>query len=146
MFIELYILELYLHHPIILSCHQPSLATPPYRSSLPASPQSYTCILTELQYVGSSWSSCLCSAMCRGPLEYITYELVPTTPAVFCMPVSSNLDSFRDEWLVAVQLLLCGVLPLGPAASNIEGVLELCNLPPFYIPFLLNKMFNEAFK
>ena len=26
---------------------------------------------------------------------------------------SSNFDSFRDERLVAVQLLLCGVLPLG---------------------------------
>ena len=24
-------------------------------------------ILTELPYVGSSWSSCFCSAICRGP-------------------------------------------------------------------------------
>ena len=29
-----------------------------------------------------------------------------------CMPGSSNFDSFRDGWLVAVQLL-CGVLSLG---------------------------------
>ena len=28
---------------------------------------------TELLYVGSSWPSCLCSAMWRGPQEYITY-------------------------------------------------------------------------
>ena len=27
-------------------------------------------ICTELLYVGSSWSSCLCSSMWRGPLEY----------------------------------------------------------------------------
>ena len=28
--------------------------------------------------------------------EYITYELVPASPAVSCMSGSSNLDSFRD--------------------------------------------------
>ena len=39
-------------------------------------------ISTELLYVGSSWSSCLCTSMWRGPQEYITYELVPTFPAV----------------------------------------------------------------
>ena len=34
--------------------------------------------------------------------EYITYELVPDSPAVSCMSGSSNLDSFRDGRLVAV--------------------------------------------
>ncbi len=29
------------------------------------------------------------------------------------MPGSSNFYSFRDGWLVAVELLLCGVLPGG---------------------------------
>ena len=53
---------------------------------------------TELLYVGSSWSSCPCSSMCRGPQEYITYEYVPTSPAVFYRSGSSNFDSFRDEW------------------------------------------------
>ena len=53
-------------------------------------------IHTELPYVGSSWSPCFCSAMWRDPKEYITYELVPTSPAVSCMSSSSNLDSFRD--------------------------------------------------
>ena len=51
---------------------------------------------TELLYVGSSWSSYLCSAMWRGSQEYITYELVPTSPAVSHMSGSSNFDSFRD--------------------------------------------------
>ena len=65
---------------IILSCHQhgypwPSLATPPYRSSLPVGPHGYLRILTELLYVGSSWPLCFCTAMWKGPLEYITYEL-----------------------------------------------------------------------
>ena len=44
-----------------------------------------SCIGTELLYVESSWSSCLCSSMCRGPQKYITFELVPTPPAVFCL-------------------------------------------------------------
>ena len=34
---------------------------------------------------------------------------------------SSNLDSFRDGWLVAVQLLLCGVLP--------PGLVQYCSQP-----------------
>ena len=70
-------------------------------------------ILTELLYVGSSWSSCFCSAIWGGPYENITYELVPASPAVSCMSGSSNFDSFRDEWSVAEQLVLCGVLPPG---------------------------------
>ena len=37
---------------------------------------------TELLYVGSSWTPCLYSFMWRGSLEYITFELVPTSPAV----------------------------------------------------------------
>ena len=49
-----------------------------------------TCIYTELLYVGLSWLSCLCSAMWRGPQEYITYDLVPTSPAMSCMSGSSN--------------------------------------------------------
>ena len=50
--------------------------------------------------------------MWRDPLEYITYGLVPTSQAVSRMSGSSNLDSFRDGWwLVAVQMLLCWVLP-----------------------------------
>ena len=70
-------------------------------------------ILTELLYVGSSWSPCFCSAMWGGPLEYITYEFVPASPAVSCMCDSSNFDSFGDGWKVSVQLLLWGVLPPG---------------------------------
>ena len=53
---------------------------------------------TELLYVGSGWTSCFCSCMERGPQEYITYELVPTSPAVTRVSVSSNLDSFRYGW------------------------------------------------
>ena len=58
----------------------PSVATPPYRPLLPA---------TSL-YAFSSWSSYLCTSMWRGPQEYITYELVPTSPAVSCMSGLSN--------------------------------------------------------
>ena len=52
-----------------------------------------SCIGTELLYVGPS---CLCLSMWRGPQEYVTYEFVPTSPAVPRMSGSSNLDSFRD--------------------------------------------------
>ena len=34
----------------------------------------------------------------RGSTEIITYELVPTSPAVSCMSGSSNFDCFRDGW------------------------------------------------
>ena len=81
-----------------------------------------SCIGTEQLYVGSSWSSCLCSSMWRGPWEHITYKFVPTSPAVSCMSGSSNLDSFCDGWLVAVQLLLSGVLPPG----HVQYCLKYC--------------------
>ena len=54
------------------------------------------CNLTELLYVCLRWSTCFFSAMWRGPDEYITYVLVPTSPAVSCKSGSSNLDSSRD--------------------------------------------------
>ena len=68
---------------------------------------------TELLYVDSSWSSCLYTSMWRGLQEYITYEVIPTSPAVSYLSGSYNLDSFRDGWYVAVQLLLCGLLSPG---------------------------------
>ena len=58
--------------------------------------------LTELFNVCSSWSSWFCLAICGGPQEYITYELVLASPAVSCMSGSASLDSFRDGRQVAV--------------------------------------------
>ena len=72
-----------------------------------------SCIDTELLYIGSSLSSCLCSSMRRGPQMYVVYEFVLTPPEVPRMSGSSKLDSFCDGWQVAVQLLFCGVLPPG---------------------------------
>ena len=57
-----------------------------------------SCIGTELLYISSSWSSCLCSFMWRGPQKYVPYGFVPTCSAVSRMSSSSNLDSFRDGW------------------------------------------------
>ena len=73
----------------------PSLATSPYHSSPLVGLQDYISY-PHIAAVCSSWSSCLCLAICGGPLEYITYELVLASPAVSCMSGSSNLDSFRD--------------------------------------------------
>ena len=50
-------------------------------------------IYTELLYLCSSWSPYFCSAMWKGPQEYITYELVPTSPIVLRMSGSSNFYS-----------------------------------------------------
>ena len=47
------------------------------------------------------------------PQEYVAYEFVPTSLSVSGISGSSNMDSFHDGWLVAVQLLLCVVLPPG---------------------------------
>ena len=40
----------------------------------------------ELMYVGWCWSSCICSSMCWGPQEYITYELDPTFLYLWVIP------------------------------------------------------------
>ena len=48
-----------------------------------------SCIGTEQLYVCSGWLPCLCSSI-------YPYEFVPTSPAVYCMSGSSNLDCFRD--------------------------------------------------
>ena len=44
------------------------------------------------------------------PLKNIAYEFVFTSLTVSCMSCSSDLNGFRDGWLVAVQLLFCGML------------------------------------
>ena len=92
---------------IIMSCRQhgfpwPSLATSPYRSSLPVGLQghiSYPHIAAECMFelvvlllLGHMW----------GSIGVHHYELVPASPAVSCISGSSNLDSFRDGRQVAV--------------------------------------------
>ena len=57
-------------------------------------------ICTELLYVCLSWMSRLCSSLRRGPQEYITYELVPTSLAVSRMSGLSNFDSFVSVHMV----------------------------------------------
>ena len=93
------------------SCHAVStdisdLLSPPLHCFWPVF-RATSSIGTELLYVCSSLTSCLCSSLRRGPQEYMTYKSVPTSPAVPCMSGSSNFDSFRDGWQVAVQLLFC---------------------------------------
>ena len=77
-------------------------------------------------YIVSSWSSCLCSSMWRGPQEYVPYEFVPTSSTVSRMSGSSNLDSFRDRWLVVVQLVLCWVLPPELVQHSCIAAIKLC--------------------
>ena len=109
------------HHLIILSCHQHgypwlSFAIPRNRSSLLAGHQGYTLYPHRPAVCRFELVALLLQA---GPREFITYELVPTSPAVFCWSGSSNLDIFHDGSLVAVQLLLCGVL--------LPGLVQYCS-------------------
>ena len=67
-----------------------------------------SCILTELLYISSCWSS-----VWRGPSENVASESVLTSPAGSCMSCSSYLDGFKDGRLVAIQLLFCGMLLRG---------------------------------
>ena len=61
-------------------------------------------------YECSSWSFYFWLAICGGPQEYITYDLVFASPAVSGISGSSSLYSFRDGRQVAVQLAPCGML------------------------------------
>ena len=61
----------------------------------------------------SCWSSNLCSSISRGPQEYIAYEFVFCSPAVFRMPGLSNLDSFVMGGGWPYRLLFCWVLSPG---------------------------------
>ena len=105
------------HHHHVSPSAQISLTLSPHPSlSSIASARSsglHPVYSTELLYVGSNWSSSLCSPKWRGPQEYVTYVLVLTSPAMSRMSGSSNLDNFRDRWSVAGHLLLCDVLPPG---------------------------------
>ena len=112
------------HHHVARSAQiSQSLSSHPSLSSVVSGRSSFR-NGTELLYVGSSWSSCLCSSTWMSPREYITYDLVPRSPAVFCMPCSRNFDSFRDVvvggrtaaalWGAASRtcsILLAGFLP-----------------------------------
>ena len=71
---------------------------------------------TELLYVGSGWSSSLCSSMWSGVhrcTSVMSSSLLLQHSTEGLARLDRNLDSFRDGWLVAVQLLLGRVLPLG---------------------------------
>ena len=88
----------------------PSLATPPYCPLLPAGLKGY---IPNRHRAAVCRFELVILSLWRCPQEYITYELIPTSPAVSCMSDSSNFDSFHDGWLVAIKLLLCEILSPG---------------------------------
>ena len=67
-----------------------------------------------------------------------SHELVSASPAVSCVSGSSNLDSFRDERQVAVQLVPCGVLP--PVVQYCSTFLCNCHLAPSPAVLLASKL------
>ena len=64
-----------------------------------------SCIGTEQLFIGSSWPSCLCSSMWRGPQEYIAYEFALTSPAVSHMSVALIIISAGSRLLFAFFLV-----------------------------------------
>ena len=70
------------------------------------------CSSTVLLYIGSSWSSCLCSSIWRGSQEYVTFEFISTSPAVFHMSGSSNwlIDGRTAAALWSVGSRTCSIL------------------------------------
>ena len=64
---------------------------------------------TEVFYIGSSWSSCLCSSTWWGPLEHVAFEFVPTSPAMSRMSGLSNLIVFVMDcrWLYSCWFVGC---------------------------------------
>ena len=88
---------------MIMSCYQhrysrSSLATPPYRPLLSADPQGYIPnqhIATVCRFKLDVLSLLV---HVRGPHKHISYELVPTSPAVSRGSLSPNFHSFRDGW------------------------------------------------
>ncbi len=60
---------------------------------------------------------CFSINLLRGSQEYITYELVPTSPVVSCMSGSSSFDSFRDGW--SYSSVGCGLQDLFNIARSI---------------------------
>ena len=54
--------------------------------------------------------ACLCEGVHRSMLLMSSSQPFPVVSRIFGW---SNVDSFRDGWQVAIQLLLCGVLPPG---------------------------------
>ena len=113
---------LYRHRAVILFTNPSARAGYDTRSIFK---RSLTGLNSEL-YIGSSWSSYLCSFMWRGPPEYVAYELVLTSPAVSYMSSSFNLDSVCDGWLVAIKLLFCRVLPPGLGTAKTTLTLSAC--------------------
>ena len=120
MFIYLRALKLLSLIIIIMSRYQHGypwpFTTPPYRPLLPAGPQGY------IPY-----------AVCRFELVILpllvhmkgftgVHHLWARPNFFSSVPQSgsSNFDSFRDEWYVAVQLLLCGLHFMATPAQQIS--------------------------
>ena len=76
---------------------------------------------TELLYVGSSWMPCLSSSMWRGPLEYITCELVPTSPACL-VPLILIVFMMGGWWLYSCCFVGCCIQNLHNIARSFFSI------------------------
>ena len=93
-----------------------------------------SCISTELLYIGSSWSSCLCSFMWRSPQEYIPYEFILTSPAVFHMSASSYFYIF--SWWVVGGHTVAVLWGVASRTCSILLTAFLCNWRQAFSPYI----------
>ena len=103
---------------IIMSRYQhgfpwPSLTTPPYRSLLPAGLRDFIPYRHIVAVCRFELVVLPLLVHVKGPIGVNHLWAPPYFSCCVPHSGSSNLDSFRDGWWVAIQLLLCGVLPPG---------------------------------
>ena len=92
-----------------------------FRPVLRATPR----ILTELQYVDSSWSPYFCTTKWRVHRSTSLMSSSLASPAMSCMSCSSNLDSFRDggRWPYSYCFVGCCLQDMSNIACSIPVLL-----------------------
>ena len=77
-----------------------------------------SCIGTELLYIGSSRTFCLCSYMWKGPQEYVTYEFALTSPACL-VRLTWIVFVMGGQWPKSCCFVSCCLLDLFNIARSI---------------------------
>ena len=114
--ITIIIILLYQQH----GYHSPSLATLPYRSSLPAGLQGYSQYPHRAAICSFKLVALLLLDHVRGSVGNIIFDLVPASPAVSCMSGSSLIVFLMDgRWPYRCCLVVCCLQELFNIARNI---------------------------
>ena len=102
------------HHITLLARISLTLSSHPSRKVF----QATSCIDPELSYIGSSWSSDLCSSMWRDPLGYIALPYFSSSPACLTR-LSWIVFGMGDSWLYSCFFVRCCFQELFNTAGTI---------------------------